>query len=193
MTKVLSDTASKLVGGAIGHIMRGGYNGFSYADLAEQFGIRKASIHHHFPSKVDLAVAAVGTARAAIQAQIAVLREGSPIAMDQLLMYTGYWERCIKDQTAPFCLAAVLAAELPSLPPQIAEAVRGHFVDLAKWLEGVLALGVEQGSMKLAGSPAMEADIFMASVYGAMLAARAFDDPQRFTTIVEQSIDRIRA
>jgi TetR/AcrR family transcriptional repressor of nem operon len=193
MAKLLSDTAGKLIGGAIVHMMRGGYNGFSYADLAEQFGIRKASIHHHFPSKVDLVVAAVDRSRAAIRAQIAMLQAGSPVAMDQLLMYTGYWEQCIKDQTAPFCLAAVLAAELPSLPPQIAAAVRGHFVDLATWLEGVLALGVEQGTMNLIASPALEAATFMASVYGAMLVARAFDDPQRFSTIVEASIDRIRA
>lgn len=33
----------------------------------------------------------------------------------------------------------------------------------------------------------------MAVVYGAMLAARTFDDPQRFSTIVEASIDRISA
>ena len=29
----------------------------SYADLAEVVGIRKASIHHHFPTKTDLAIA----------------------------------------------------------------------------------------------------------------------------------------
>ena len=31
-----------------------GYGGFSYADLALKAGIRKASIHHHFPTKDDL-------------------------------------------------------------------------------------------------------------------------------------------
>ncbi len=30
--------------------MSGGYNGFSYADIAEVVGIRKTSIHHHFPT-----------------------------------------------------------------------------------------------------------------------------------------------
>jgi TetR/AcrR family transcriptional repressor of nem operon len=191
MGAVLSETASKLVEGAAQLIMRGGYNGFSYADLAERFGIRKASIHHHFPSKVDLVVAVVEQGRAAIRAQIAAL-EGSPIAMEQLLAYTGYWERCIKDQTAPFCLAGVLAAELPSLPPEIAVSVRGHFIDLAKWLEHVLVLGVQQGTMKLDSPPAVEAETFMAAVYGAMLAARAFDDPERFSVIVEAFIHRIR-
>jgi TetR/AcrR family transcriptional repressor of nem operon len=187
----LGNTAEKLVDGAAQLIMRGGYNGFSYADLAERFGIRKPSIHHHFPSKVDLVVRVVEEGRARIRAQIEVL-ENAPAAMDQLCMYTGYWERCIKDQSAPFCLAAVLAAELPSLPDAIGVAVRGHFADLAEWLRGVLELGVQQGTMRLEASPELESENFMAAVYGAMLVARAFDDPDRFSTIVEALIQRIR-
>src|SRR5271169_6651677 len=31
-----------------------GYNGFSYADIAAQLGVTKASLHYHFPSKADL-------------------------------------------------------------------------------------------------------------------------------------------
>jgi len=192
MNAALSDTAGKLVGGAAQLIMRVGYNGFSYADLSERFGIRKASIHHHFPSKVDLVVAVVEQARAGIRAQIEALEEGSPVALDQLRFYTGYWERCIKDQSAPFCLAAVLAAELPSLPEEVAVSVRAHFVDLGKWLERLLELGVEQGSINLEASPDVEAQAFMATVYGAMLAARAFDDPERFNVIVETLLRRIR-
>jgi len=192
MNAALSDTAGKLVGGAAQLIMRVGYNGFSYADLSERFGIRKASIHHHFPSKVDLVVAVVEQARAGIRAQIEALDEGSPVALDQLRFYTGYWERCIKDQSAPFCLAAVLAAELPGLPEEVAVSVRGHFVDLGTWLERLLELGVEQGSVNLEASPKVEAQAFMATVYGAMLAARAFDDPQRFDVIVEALFRRIR-
>lgn len=193
MAGAVGETAGKLVGEAAQLIMRGGYNGFSYADLSDRFGIRKASIHHHFPSKVDLVVAVVEQARAVIRSQIAVLEAGSSVAMEQLLAYTGYWERCIRDQTAPFCIAAVLAAELPSLPAEIAAAVRGHFVDLAQWLERVLTLGVAQGTMRLDAPPAIEAETFMAAVYGAMLAARAFDDPGRFNVIVEAAIHRLRA
>ncbi len=28
-----------------------GYNGFSYADIAAQLGVTKASLHYHFPLK----------------------------------------------------------------------------------------------------------------------------------------------
>jgi len=31
-----------------------GYNGFSYADIAAQLGLTKASLHYHFPSKAEL-------------------------------------------------------------------------------------------------------------------------------------------
>lgn len=188
----LSDTAGKLVGEAAGLIMHAGYNGFSYADLSARIGIRKASIHHHFPSKVDLVVAVVEQARAIIRAQIGLLEDGAPRALDQLLAYTGYWKQCISDHTAPFCIAGMLAAELPILPQEVATAVRGHFADLGEWLEGVLALGVTQGSMRLERTPEIEAQTFMAGVYGAMLTARAFGDPQRFDCVVDGLIDRIR-
>lgn len=188
----MSGTADKLVDEAKRLIVERGYNGFSYADLSDRFGIRKASIHHHFPSKVDLAVAVVERGRAVIQGQIAALEVGTPVAMDQLYAYTRYWERCILDQSAPFCLAGVLAAELPGLPEEIGVAVRGHFNDLHRWVVHVLTLGVAQGSMRLEETPAIEAEIFLAAVYGAMLTARAFDDPAKFSVVVETFIRRIR-
>ncbi len=40
-------------------LSRAALNGFSYADIAEVVGIRKPSIHHHFPSKADLVRALV--------------------------------------------------------------------------------------------------------------------------------------
>ena len=50
----LPNTSDEILASARNLIMSGGYNGFSYADISEVVGIRKASIHHHFPSKVDL-------------------------------------------------------------------------------------------------------------------------------------------
>lgn len=36
-----------------------GYNAFSFVDVANVVGIRKPSIHHHFPRKADLGVAVI--------------------------------------------------------------------------------------------------------------------------------------
>ncbi|MDG2535695.1 TetR/AcrR family transcriptional regulator [Sphingomonas sp. HITSZ_GF] len=186
----MRDTAQQIVDEARRLIMTRGYNGFSYADIAETVGIRKASIHHHFAGKSDLARAVVEESRAIIHAQSAALAEQDPEADAALRAYTGYWERCIADNSAPFCVAAMLAAELPSLPGDLADAVRGHFAELREWLTRLLELGVRQGSVSLAGTPAEEADAFMSAVYGAMLSARAFGEPGRFAAILETLLSR---
>ena len=59
-----SNTAIQIRESAHDLIAERGYFGFSYADIAEVVGIRKASIHHHFPTKVDLVVATLREYRA---------------------------------------------------------------------------------------------------------------------------------
>ena len=34
-----------------------GYNGFSFREIADQVGIKSASVHYHFPTKADLGAA----------------------------------------------------------------------------------------------------------------------------------------
>ncbi len=184
-------TAERIVNEGRRLIMTQGYNGFSYADIATAIGIRKASIHHHFAGKNDLVAAVVDQSRTLIRAQVEQLARAEPDAVEQLRAYAGYWERCIADDSAPFCVAAMLAADLPSLPDDVAGVVRAHFVELSEWLAHLLALGVRQGSVALVGSPEDEADAFMSAIYGAMLSARAFGDPARFVSITETLLARV--
>ncbi|GJD53827.1 HTH-type transcriptional repressor NemR [Methylobacterium crusticola] len=189
--KAAATTADRILGEARSLIMARGYNGFSYADIAAVVGVSKANVHHHFAGKSDLATAVVEQSRAGIQAQVHALREMEPNAAEQLRAYTRYWERCILDDSAPFCIAAMLAAELPSLPHDVAVAVRAFFVDLRGWLTDILVLGLRQGGVTLVGTPEEEADAFLSAVYGAMLSARAFGDPRRFAVIVETLLSRV--
>lgn len=184
-------TAQRIIDEGRRLIMTRGYNGFSYADIAEAVGVRKASIHHHFAGKSDLATAVVEQSRAVIRQQVELLAQAEPDALEQLRAYAAYWKRCIADGSAPFCVAAMLAAELPSLPDDVAGSVRAHFAELSGWLAQVLAVGVRQGSVALVRSPAEEADAFMSAIYGAMLSARAFADPARFVSITETLLTRV--
>lgn len=187
----LSETASRLVVEAGQLITNVGYNGFSYADLADRLGIRKPSIHFHFPSKVDLVVAVVEQQRAAIRAQIEALESETPDAIGQLLAYVDYWKRCILDKSSTFCLAGVLAAELPGLPPAVADAVQGHFNDLGRWLERLMTLGVEQGTIRLELEPKISAQFLQTAVYGAMVMARAYGDPGKFNLVLDTFLARM--
>ena len=73
-----------------------------------------------------------------------------------------------------FCTftCAMLASEKATLPDEVASEVRGHFEDLSTWLAQVLRRGQSSGQLQLADSPATEAQLLMATVHGAMLAAR---------------------
>ena len=159
-------------------IIRGGYNGFSYADIAQAVGIRKPSIHYYFPAKEDLVRTLVHRYRLEAAAGLTALANSAADPREQLRGYLDFWAACITDGSMPLCMCALLASELPLLPPSVADEVGLHFRALSAWLATAL------------GSVA-EADVFMATVHGAMLSARACDDPRLFTTITEALLARI--
>jgi len=189
----IASTSDEIIRCARSLIIAGGYNGFSYADISEVVGIRKASIHHHFPSKVDLVRTLLVRYRAEAEAGIAELERHHPDPVDQLRAYTGYWAACIGDPTNAFCVCALLATQIPVLPPEIVQEVRAHFRTLSAWLTSVLEKGTQQGSLAFSGTARSEAEGFMAAVHGAMLSARAYGDDQVFTTVTEPLIERLLA
>jgi TetR/AcrR family transcriptional repressor of nem operon len=174
-------------------IATGGYNGFSYADIAEVVGIRKASIHHHFPSKVDLVKTLIGRYREETAHGLTHLEQTNPDPQEQLRAYIQFWTTCIADGSMPFCVCALLASELPILPDEVALEVRGYFRLLSGWLTSVLERGMQQGLVMLAQEPRIEAEAFMATVHGAMLSARAYGDPGVFGLIMAPQLDHIFA
>jgi TetR/AcrR family transcriptional regulator, transcriptional repressor for nem operon len=172
-------------------IIAGGYNGFSYADIAEVVGIRKASIHHHFPTKVDLVRTLVQRYREDVNAGIAEFERQYSDPADRLRAYIGYWESCIDDVTTSFCICALLASQIPVLPEEIVLELRAHFRALSTWLTSVLEQGAQQGTLVLTGTPSSEAETFMAAVHGAMLSARAYGDPTIFSAITRPLIKKL--
>ena len=171
-------------------IVRGGYNSFSYADIAGIVGIRKASIHHHFATKADLVQTLVAQYRAEAATGLSQLAQHVPDALEQLHAYTAYWERCIADATQSFCICALLAGEIPILPDAVALEVRAHFCTLSDWLTAVLERGAVQGRLRLTGTARSDAETIMATVHGAMLASRAYGDADAFGAITRPLLDR---
>ena len=186
-----STTSDEILRCARSLIIAGGYNGFSYADIAKVVGIRNASIHHHFPSKSDLVRTLVARYREEAEAGLAKLERHVSDPAEQLRAYTGYWEACITDATAPFCVCALLAAEIPALPEEVVIEVRAHFRSLSAWLASVLERGTRHGGFQLQGTPKAEAEIFMATVHGAMLSARAYGDAATFGAIAHPLLERL--
>jgi TetR/AcrR family transcriptional repressor of nem operon len=187
----LSTTSDRILSCARSLIVQGGYSGFSYADISKVIGIRNASIHHHFPSKADLVRTLVARYREEAEAGIAELERNVSDPADQLRAYVGFWEACIADATAPICVCALLASQVPLLPAEIVLEVRAHFRALSAWLTSLLERGARQGSVHLTTAARAEAEILLAAVHGAMLSARAYGDAKVFGVIIHPLLERL--
>lgn len=189
MTTELSQKACEIVAYTRRLLACGGYKSFSYADIAEHVQIRKASIHHHFPSKADLVRTVVAQYRQEALEGMRALDQHLNDPLAELNAYVDYWFNCINDGSAPFCICVMLAVELPGLPPEVATEVTGHFHDLSDWLTSLLSKGESHGIFRLRDIPAVEGKAFMATAHGAMLAARAWDNAEIFRQILHPVID----
>jgi TetR/AcrR family transcriptional repressor of nem operon len=185
-------TSQKILDIAQSLVVAGGYNGFSYADISDAIGIRKPSIHHHFPTKAELVRVLVDRYTQKAATELAAVRTHIPSPVDQLNAYIGYWQTCIRDGSQPFCVCAMLASELETLPEEVAAHVQVHFRNLTAWLAAVLETGAEQNLFRLNNPPVQTAQILMATVHGAMLSARALGEPDLFTAIVGPQVEALR-
>ncbi len=173
------DTKAALLQAAEHAVRRRGYDGFSYADLAREVGIRKPSIHHHFPTKADLGEALIAQYRQRFMATLHAITEGGGPAARQLSSYL----RVYRDALAGgdmVCLCVALSSERDSLSEPILATLNAFHTQSTDWLEDVFNAGAQDNSIKNPGAPQAEAFNALALVEGAQLMARAAADTKIF-------------
>ncbi|MBB5056670.1 TetR/AcrR family transcriptional repressor of nem operon [Granulicella aggregans] len=185
------ETADRILQTAKSLISDRGYSAFSYADISEAVHISKASIHHHFPTKAILVVSVLKAHRDGLVQATQSLTQQVKDPLSRLEAYVNHWEGCIRNNNEPFCIAALLAAELPSLPEEVRHEVQQHFLELSGWIRSTLEEGVSKKKLKLQGTPEDEAQTFMALVHGAMLSARALGSCEVFQAVTNTALQRI--
>ncbi len=173
------DTRDRVLAAAEARLARHGFHGTSFRDLAQDVGIRSASVHYHFPSKADLGravadryaerffqglgdPAAPGTSgRAKIETLVAAFREA---ARHQRRM----------------CLCGLLGSERDGLPEPVRGSVARFFERLLAWLEGTFGEGPQARARALH---------IVATLEGALLLAHALQDPDLFDQAVAPLLD----
>lgn len=183
--KTQVNTAQQIIEIALTLMIERGYNAFSYADITERLEIRKASIHYHFPNKSDLGRAVVVYYRALVQQGLNQIEQASDDPRRQLAMYIEQVHKQLKEDNF-FCLCTLFAAELPTLPENVRDEVQGYFRDQATWFSALLTDGRLKGIFTFGGDPEIEAQSVVAAMQGAMIAARTYQDPERFRAIALQ-------
>jgi TetR/AcrR family transcriptional repressor of nem operon len=176
------DTHQEILDTATVLMQSRGYHAFSYADIAERIGIRKASIHYYYPSKSDLAQSVVARYRAAGREGLLQVLAQTADPAERLKGYLQSYEQEF-DGRPQMCLCALLAAEMLTLPDQVRAEVQAFYAEQEAWLSVVLEDGRSAGSIHFSGTAPAAAQGFLAGLEGAMLAARAYGEVGRFRTI----------
>ncbi|HEV2674418.1 MAG TPA: TetR/AcrR family transcriptional regulator [Aliidongia sp.] len=122
-----------------------GYSAFSYADLAESSGIRKASVHHHFPKKEDLAALLVSRYIANFTSTLAAIKRADTQAQARLIAYAQLFLDGFENGMLPLCGA--LSAERSALPESLRATVCAFFDLHLNWLADVVREGVAAGEL----------------------------------------------
>ena len=156
-----------------------GFNAFSYADIAGELGIRKASIHHHFPSKFDLEAELLSRYRLSFDSELNSIQSGAVGSMEQLQRYTQLYLSTLKNNR--ICLGGMMASDVGALPDELAPALNSFFEEQVEWLAEVLRNGKSEGEINFSGSAESQAQLLLAALQGGLLMANAMGDESVFT------------
>lgn len=160
-----------------------GFDGFSYADIEKDVGIRKASIHHHYSNKAALSLALVQRYSSRFMDTLTSIRLENTKASDQLSSYLdAYFDALSGGSTT--CLCVALSAGRDSLSPPVLKELNQFNNDSIDWLEHLFILANKDGSIINVVDPRMEATATLALAEGAQLIARAAKDTTRFKAAV---------
>ena len=185
------DMRSTLIDVATSQVRRLGYSAFSYADLADAVGIRKPSIHHHFPTKEDLGVAIVAAYTERISEQLDRIDAKTGDMIERLRAYARLYREGLEGRRG--CLCGVLASEVAVLPQQVQAGVRQFFGLHLRWLERVLRDGRANGLLRDGVEPRVAARTVLAALQGALFLALSLEEPAAFDQAVAGLLKGLRA
>jgi TetR/AcrR family transcriptional regulator, transcriptional repressor for nem operon len=179
-----ADTATAVLDIAERLVQQRGFNGFSYADVAAELGVTKASLHYHFPGKAQLGEALISRYAARFATALTDIDHATGTPVDKLRSYCALYRSVLVDRR--MCLCGMLAAEYDTLPDALRRAVIAFFDRNEEWLARLLEDGNTSGSLRCAGGTSQAARSVIASLEGAMLVSRPFGDTRVLDSVTER-------
>jgi TetR/AcrR family transcriptional regulator, transcriptional repressor for nem operon len=179
-------TAERILDIAERLVQTRGFTNFSYADVAAELGITKASLHYHFPGKAELGQALIARYGERFAQALSEIDRTVPDARAKLEAYAGLYADVLRGNR--MCMCGVLAGEYETLPDPMRAAVIRFFDDNQVWLVHVLNDGLRDGTLTFSGSKDDVAQTILVTLEGAMLVARPYGDLGRFNAASQHLI-----
>jgi TetR/AcrR family transcriptional repressor of nem operon len=169
------DTKDRILNSAQRLIQTRSFEGFSFQDIADEVGLRKASLYHHFDSKDAVAIGVLARGAGWVTAR---LKEADGHDAPSRLEHYLDLFRDIGGKAERMCPGGSFAAVFGAVSPQVQRALFAFTNMHLDWLEGVVREGVAAGQFRIgAQRPRDVAMQIFAGVQGALLTGRLISDP----------------
>lgn len=161
-------------------VREGGYNAFSFRDIADAVGIKSSSVHYHFRTKADLGAA---VARYYTQKFLSHLGDPEELIAEQknpVAVYVNAFRTALLNDKR-MCLCGLLGAEIDGLPPAVGAQTKAFFERNIEWLTKAYTLA---GAANARGSALQT----LALLEGAMIMSNVLEDIQSFDDATESIV-----
>ena len=178
------NTRTKILDSAQRLIQTRSFQGFSFQDIADEVGIRKASLYHHFDSKDAIALAVLERAAEWVGAGMDKLDQCEPSERLE-----GYFDmyRIIHGKGERMCPGGSFGAILDVVSSPVQAALYRFAKMHLDWLESVVREGVARGQFKIGDQrPRDIATQIAAGVQGALLVGRLMGEPHAIDTVATE-------
>lgn len=167
-------------------IQRVGVNAMSYKDLSEIVGIRKASIHYHFPKKEDLIVALLTQCHVEYGAAYRKIIASGENFRAKLMGIVDLFEASLC--AGKVCVIGMLSAEYATLGEPVREAADAAIEQTVRILEVAFIGAAHGGLLPRDLDTYAAAHGFFGQLLGAQILARCRNNPSLFRTMVETQL-----
>ena len=180
----MQDRKSEISDLALSLIQSRSYSAISYRDLSEHLGISKAAIHHHFPSKESLGVAAAERYHEQVKS---LLMRSANQSDDPWKQFEGYLEMVdgIIETEDRICAAGSVQADYKDVPASVRDEMAVLIRFVISWIAEVIEAGRKQGTMDFPGKSSDQAIYIFTAVQGALQIGRA-QGKDKFDRVIRQ-------
>lgn len=154
-----------------------GFNGFSFQTIADELGIKKASLHYHFASKEDMGIALIMDYELAYEKW--TKKVSSLSAKEKLEQMLNVFCKMGLDHNK-ICPAGVLSADFNTLPENMKEYLVQFHHTQRSWMIQTLKQGVKEKSFRKNLNIEATADLFLCSIQGGLQVARLRGEIESF-------------
>lgn len=182
----MSDTRTKILDVADDLVQRLGVNAMSYQHISDAVGIRKASIHHHFPKKDNLVDELLERCAVTYGEKYQQIVDGVEQAPDKLRKLAAVFEDGLCNKK--LCLVGSISADSNTLHNNSCHILQSTIENTVSIFGAVFKQGRQEKSLNFEGSNIEAAFAFFSLLIGTQITARSYGGPHLFHQVTEAYI-----